>query len=106
MYSGIWGFSPFLTGGAMASTFFAPSSARVVVVAVMACLFTVGVQVAWTQVQGDTSGGLEPPVDLVLTVLEAIDRYCSSLLPRQDDRTSQIQVNGRFLPTRWVTLYM
>ena len=66
VYSGIWGFSPFLTAGALAKTFFAPSSARVVIVAVMACLFTVGAQVAWTQVKGDTSGGLKPPADLAL----------------------------------------
>ena len=31
-------------------------------------------------------------------------RCCSYLQPRQDGETSQIQVNGRFLPTRWVIL--
>ena len=31
-------------------------------------------------------------------------RYCSYLLPRQDGGTSQIQVNGRLLPWRRVTL--
>ena len=33
-------------------------------------------------------------------------RYCSCLLPRQDGGTSQIQVKGRFLPSRCVTLYI
>ena len=32
-------------------------------------------------------------------------RYCSCLLPRQDGKTSQILVNGRFWPFWWVTLY-
>ena len=32
-------------------------------------------------------------------------RYCSYLLPRQDGIKSQIKVNGRFLPSRCVTLY-
>ena len=31
--------------------------------------------------------------------------YCSYLLPRQDGGTFQIQVNGRLLPRRLVTLY-
>ena len=30
-------------------------------------------------------------------------RYCSNLLPRQDGGT--FQINRRFSPTRWVTLY-
>ena len=32
--------------------------------------------------------------------------YSSCLLPRQDGGTSQIQVNGRLLPSRCVTLYL
>ena len=35
---------------------------------------------------------------------QLLGRYCSYLLPRQDDGTFQIQVNGRLLPTRMVTL--
>ena len=37
--------------------------------------------------QGDHSGWLQPPVDLVPTVLAASGRYCSYLLPRQVDGT-------------------
>ena len=36
---------------------------------------------------------------------QLLGRYCSYLLPRQDDGTSKTQVNWRFLPTTWVTLY-
>ena len=36
---------------------------------------------------------------------QLLGRYCSYLLPRQDGGTFQIQVNGRFLPRRRVTLY-
>ena len=32
-------------------------------------------------------------------------RYCSYLLPRQDDGTPKTQVNRRFSPRKWVTLY-
>ena len=32
-------------------------------------------------------------------------RYCIYLLRRQDGRTFQIYVSGKFLPSRWVTLY-
>ena len=35
---------------------------------------------------------------------QLVGRYCSYLLPRQDGVKSQIKVNGRFLPSRWVTL--
>ena len=48
-YMGLWGVSTFLTAGAMAKTFFMPG-ARTYILAIMACLFTVGVQVAWKQV--------------------------------------------------------
>ena len=51
------------------------------------------------QAQGDPSGWLKSPDDLVPT------RYYSYLLPRQDGGTSQIQVNGMFLPSWWVTLW-
>ena len=38
--------------------------------------------------------------NLLLTLFQQfqqlVGRYCSCLLPRQDDGTSQIQVNGRF----------
>ena len=37
---------------------------------------------------------------------QLVGRYCSYLLPRQIDRTFQIQVNLRLLPCRTVTLYM
>ena len=36
---------------------------------------------------------------------QLVGRYCSYLLLRQDDGTSQIQVNRRFSP-RWVTLHI
>ena len=35
-----------------------------------------------------------------------MSRCLSYLLPRQEGGTSQNQINGRFLPTRFVTLYM
>jgi len=53
-------------------------------------------------IQGDPSGQFQPPVDIVLTVLTVWGRHCSYLLPRQDGRTSQIQVNGRLWPIQWV----
>ena len=37
---------------------------------------------------------------------QLLGRYCSYLLPRHDGWTSQISVNGRFLPTRIVTQYI
>ena len=36
---------------------------------------------------------------------QLVGRYCSHLVPKQDDRTSQIQVNVRLSPSRMVTLY-
>ena len=48
--------------------------------------------------------GKNLPLTLFQQFWELMGRYCSSLLPRQDGRTSQIQINGRFLPSRCVTL--
>ena len=53
-----------------------------------------------TSLQGDPSGWLKPPVDLVPTVLA--DGWPLLQLPtllRQDGGTSQIQVKGRFQPS-------
>ena len=45
--------------------------------------------------------------NLLLTLLrqsqQVVGRRCGSLLPKQDDRTSQIQVNGRFLVSTILT---
>ena len=49
--------------------------------------------------------GYNLPLTLFQLLRQLLGRYCSYLLPRQDGGTSQIQVNGRFLPSRYVTLY-
>ena len=47
-YMELGGVSTFLTAGAMAKAFFMPG-ARTYILAIMACLFTVDVEVAWKQ---------------------------------------------------------
>ena len=37
---------------------------------------------------------------------QLLGRYSSYLLPRQDGRTSQIQLNWRFSTSTWATLYI
>ena len=39
-------------------------------------------------------------------IRQLVGRYYSCLLPRQYDGTPKTQVNGRFSPTTWVTLYV
>ena len=56
------------------------------------------------EIQGDPSGWLNPPIDLVMVVLAAGWPILRVTTPQ--GRTSQIIVNGRFLGTRWVTLYV
>ena len=49
--------------------------------------------------------GKNLPLTLFQQFLQLMGRYCSYLIPRQDDGTSQITVNGRFIPFGCVTLY-
>ena len=49
--------------------------------------------------------GKNVPLTCSRQLRQLVGRYRSCLLRRHDGGNSQIQVNGRFLPSRWVTLY-